>query len=189
MKPVLMIHEVDEWMFNLPLHNYTLTFDDGLYTQYHHLDRIRSIETDKIFFISTGIIATENTEQSATFIKSHVAHRDFFKCGDLSHYMKWSQIQEIHHTPDCYIGGHSHGHIYKPTLKQIIHDTNRMIDMFNKHNIEITSFGFPYNDELPMYRSILHNKGVKKFYGEERIDIYDICDNEHTCKKMYQITC
>ena len=34
MKPVLMLHEFKEEFLDLPLENYILTFDDGLYTQY-----------------------------------------------------------------------------------------------------------------------------------------------------------
>ena len=59
-KPVLMIHEFSEFMLSLPLEDYILTFDDGLYTQYIHFDKIRELNTDKIFFISTGIVAHED---------------------------------------------------------------------------------------------------------------------------------
>ena len=53
MKPVLMIHEVDESIFNKPLEDFVLTFDDGLYSQYKFIEAIDAIDTDKIFFIST----------------------------------------------------------------------------------------------------------------------------------------
>jgi len=48
-KKVLMIHEVTENLFNLPLENYILTFDDGLYSQYYHFKHFESIDTEKIF--------------------------------------------------------------------------------------------------------------------------------------------
>jgi hypothetical protein len=69
MKPILMIHEIRDWMFDLPLHNYVLTFDDGLYSQYYFLDKFKTIDTEKIFFISTGILCDENEIQSTTFPK------------------------------------------------------------------------------------------------------------------------
>ena len=56
MKPVLMIHEITEKLFDLNLEDYTLTFDDGLYSQYYHYDKFKSINTDKIFFISSNIL-------------------------------------------------------------------------------------------------------------------------------------
>lgn len=173
MKPILMIHEVAEWMFDLPLHEYVLTFDDGLYTQYTHFDKIRDIDTDKIFFISTGIVATEQTRQSDAFIQCHAAHGKLFDDGDLSHYMTWPQIQEIAREPRCEIGAHSHMHI-KHTGFNSIHDTKLMMKHFNDNNLTPTSFCFPYNDDNPVYKCLLERYGFKKFYGGNRIDIYSI---------------
>jgi hypothetical protein len=173
MKPVLMIHEVDEWVFNFPLHEYTLTFDDGLFTQYKYFDRIKNIDTDKIFFISTGIVATDQTKQSDEFIQCHVAHEKFFRDNDLSHYMNWRQIQEIHNEPDCEIGGHSHMH-HRPTGNNIIHDTRKMVEKFESHNIRPTSFCYPYNDENSIYKEVLKRHGFSEFYGANRVDVHDL---------------
>lgn len=173
MKPVLMIHEVAEWMFDLPLDEYILTFDDGLYTQYLHLDKINSIDTDKIFFISTGIVAPDDQSQSDEFIQCHKAHDKLFETGDLSHYMNWRQIQEIASTPRCYIGGHSHMHI-KHTGFNTVNDTKLMMKHFRGHNLIPTSFCFPYNDDNPVYQCILEKHGFNKFYGKDRVDIYDL---------------
>ena len=130
MKPILMIHEVREEMFNLPLHDYILTFDDGLYTQYIYFDRIKQIDTEKIFFISTGIVADELMEQSSQFIECHKAHEWFFTTGDAKHYMNWSQIKEIHNTDRCTIGGHGHTH-KRMGIKNIISDVRSMLNIFN----------------------------------------------------------
>ena len=173
MKQILMIHEVAEWMFNLPLHEYVLTFDDGLYTQYVHFDKIRAIDTDKIFFISTGIVATEQTKQSDVFIQCHEAHGKLFDSGNLSHYMNWSQIQEISRESQCEIGAHSHMHI-RHTGFNTVHDTNLMMKHFDQNDLTPTSFCFPYNDENEVYRCLLKQHGFDKFYGKERIDIYDL---------------
>lgn len=173
MKPVLMIHEVAEWMFGLPLHEYTLTFDDGLYTQYVHFDKIKNIDTDKIFFINTGIVASEQTYQSDRFIQCHVAHSKLLENGDLSHYMNWSQIHEINNTDRCEIGGHSHLH-RRPDIRNIINDTKLMTQEFNVNNIKVSAFCFPYNDEHEVYRRLLQRNGFNRFYGKARIDIYDI---------------
>lgn len=173
MKPVLMIHEVTDWMFELPLHEYTLTFDDGLYTQYVYFDKIKNINTDKIFFISTGSVATDQTEQTDEFIKCHEAHVKLFKTHDLSHYMNWSQIKEIFTYPRCEIGAHSHMH-KRHAGSNIIHDTKLMMKHFNNNNLTPTSFCFPYNDESVVYRCLLEQYGFTDFYGRERIDIYDL---------------
>lgn len=170
MKPVLMIHEVAEWMFDLPLHEYVLTFDDGLYTQYTHFDKIKNIDTDKIFFINTGIVATEHTDQSDVYIQCQVAHDKLFNTGDLSHYMNWSQIVEISNEPQCEIGAHSHMHI-RHTGFNTIHDTKMMMKHFKQNNLTPTSFCFPYNDDNEVYKCLLKQYGFTKFYGKERIDI------------------
>lgn len=173
MKPVLMIHEVDEWMFDLPLEDYILTFDDGLYTQYDHLDKISQLDTDKIFFISSGIVADHDTKQCDKFIQCHEAHSRLFSTGDLSHYMNWSQIKQINNTPRCEIGAHSHMHI-RHTGFNTIHDTKLMMESFKLNNIHPTSFCFPYNDDNEVYRCILKQHGFDKFFGTGRLDIYDL---------------
>lgn len=173
MKPVLMIHELTDWMFDLPLHNFILTFDDGLYTQYIHLDKINKIDTDKIFFISTGIVATEQTKQSDEFIKCQAAHDKLFRRGDRTHYMNWSQIKEISREPRCEIGAHGHMHL-KHTRLKTIHDTKLMMKHFEKNNLAPTKFCFPYNNENIIYRCLLKQYGFTKFYGKDRINIYDL---------------
>lgn len=173
MKPVLMIHEVAEWMFDLPLHNYILTFDDGLYTQYIHFDKIKKIDTEKIFFISTGIVASEHTVQSDAFIQCHVAHEKLFECNDLSHYMNWSQIHEINKDSRCEIGAHSHMHITHKGFNSV-NDTKLMNKCFAEQKLRPTSFCFPYNADNPIYRAILKRHGYVNFYGQGRRCVYDI---------------
>ena len=41
MKPVLMIHEFKKEFLDLPLKDYILTFDDGLYTVYKFFNKIK----------------------------------------------------------------------------------------------------------------------------------------------------
>lgn len=173
MKPVLTIHEVDEWMLGLPLHEYTLTFDDGLFTQYMYFDELKKIDTHKIFFISTGIVAEETTEQSSEFITCEDAHQKLLMTSNLEHYMNWSQIHEIHEHPQCEIGGHSHMHI-KHTGFNSVNDTRLMMNTFHEQGINPESFCFPYNDMNPVYKCVLEQSGFKKFYGDERLDIYDL---------------
>jgi hypothetical protein len=173
MKQTLMIHEVSEWMFDLPLHEYILTFDDGLYTQYKYIDLIDRIETEKIFFISTNIVAGEGVEQIDSFISCSQAHEIYFNTGELKYYMNWSQIKDISRRYRCSIGGHSHYHT-KRNIKTLANDTRLMCKAFKQQELYPDSFCFPYNDDCEVYKRILLNHGFKKFYGKDRIDINDL---------------
>lgn len=179
-KPVLMIHEIDEKMFQLSLEDYTLTFDDALYSQYYYLDRLKEIQTQKIFFVSTGIVCNEKETQNLDFPSSVEAHRQFFEQNITNNYMKWSQIKEIASLEDCDIGGHSHLHKryedlgMKEQFENLRADTNQMIEEFKAQSIEIDSFCFPYNKEYTAHKELLKKYGITKFYGTERIAIEDL---------------
>ena len=178
MKPVLMIHEFREEFFDLPLEDFTLTFDDGLASVIPFLDRLKTLNTEKIFFISTDIVCPECTFQDTSYITCTEAHRKAFK-GDFSNYMKWSQIQKIHESTNMFIGGHSHKHKeHSGSLRQnyltIEADTDKMIEEFQKRFIHIDHFCYPYNKDYPLYEGIVKRYHVKHFYGNERIDIKDI---------------
>lgn len=179
-KKVLMIHEVREWMFDLPLHEYVLTFDDGLYGQYYYLDKFLEVDTEKYFFISTEIVCPEELGQSQEFPDCREAHQHFFQSGSKEHYMKWSQIKQIAQSAKCFIGGHSHSHRRRGQEKisslyaDLITDTEKMFSEFEKHQIQIDSFCFPYNEEHLLYRELLKKKGIKKFFGNERVAIENL---------------
>lgn len=176
-KKVLMIHEIRDWMFNLPLEDYILTFDDGLYGQYYYLEKFKKINTLKLFFVSTNIICPEDHNQTCDFPSCDDSHEDFFSNGNRSNYMKWSQIKEIANSPLCSIGGHSHNHnIYKDLkiqelYKCIMEDTEEMIQEFKKNEIAILDFCFPYNNQYPLYAEILKKYNIHNLYGKERIAI------------------
>tara|TARA_E500000318_G_C3472159_1_gene176969 strand:+ start:190 stop:744 length:555 start_codon:yes stop_codon:yes gene_type:complete len=173
---ILMIHEFKKSFLNLPLEDYTLTFDDGLYTQYKFFNKIKNIKTKKYFFISSGIVCPEDVEQSDEFITCAQAHKKAFK-GDFSNYMKWSQINEINKTENCFIGCHSHFHMRKTAdcVECIISDNRYMLNDFSKHLGKIPDiFCFPYNKETGLYKEILFKKGFTEFFGDKRINIDDI---------------
>jgi peptidoglycan/xylan/chitin deacetylase (PgdA/CDA1 family) len=180
MKSVLMIHEIKEWMFRLPLEDYVLTFDDGLYSQYYYLDRFKQYNTPKYFFISTNIICKEEMTQSEEFPHCVEAHEKFFASDIDKHYMKWSQIKEIHRTPQCFIGGHSHYHARYDDLSiselyaRLTEDTDRMLEIFAENEIKIDSFCYPYNKQYTLYKSILEKHHITKFFGSERVAIEDL---------------
>jgi uncharacterized protein YdeI (BOF family) len=177
MKPVLMIHEIHDRVFELPLEDYVLTFDDGLYSQYYYFDRFKHIPTEKIFFISTGIIC--DGPQSTEFPTSVIAHEKAFN-GNKEDFMTVAQIKELIKDPWVSIGGHSHSHkrldnIDKITgrIKHIFDDTQMMNNWF-KANLGFvpTKFCYPYNnDHEGMYKGLLKTLGYIDFYGKERVSV------------------
>ena len=178
MKPVLMIHEFKEDYLNLPLEDYILTFDDGLYTQYLFLNELKKIKTEKYFFISSGIICPENNKQNDEYIECSKAHTKAFD-GDYTNYMKWTQIKELDTLGDCFIGCHSHFHNKKTAecVQCIITDNRYMLQDFKEKLGYLPDiFCFPYNYITPVYKEILNKKGFKNFYGKGRIDIKDLIE-------------
>jgi peptidoglycan/xylan/chitin deacetylase (PgdA/CDA1 family) len=176
MKPVLMIHEMREEFLKLPLQDYILTFDDGLYSQYYFFDAIKKIKTKKIFFISTDIVAKESVKQSDNFTDCDRAHYKALHTSNLEDYLKWSQIREIDKDKDCYIGGHSHSH-YRLTenFSRLNNDTKRMKETFiEKLDYSPNKFCYPYNQDSKLYERILYVHGFNEQYGDGRIDIYDL---------------
>jgi len=186
MKPILMIHEICEDIFNLPLENYTLTFDDGLYSQYYYYPRFQNILTEKIFFISSNIIC--NGKQSKEFPSCSIAHKKAFS-GNKEDYMTLDQIKELIKDPLVSIGGHSHSHIrldnflkITEKLSYIKKDTELMIGWFQSNLGFIpTKFCFPYNDEgfNGIYKKVLGQYGFTDFYGRGRIPIEKLLHTEY----------
>lgn len=176
MKPVLMIHEWKDEYKNLPLEDYILTFDDGLYTQYEALPYLKSLDTEKIFFVSTGLVCPDYQYQSTIFITCQEAHQKAFE-GNVQNYMTWKQIKEIQDTDKCEIGGHSHSHTHLAKIKSLKNmyeffkeDTRLMVNRFHDEGIKITKYCLPYN-----YDNVFNTSLIKKYnfkiYGNERVDI------------------
>jgi peptidoglycan/xylan/chitin deacetylase (PgdA/CDA1 family) len=174
MKPVLMIHEIKPEIFNLNLEDYILTFDDGLYSQFYYRKEFQAIPTQKIYFISSGIVS--NGQQSKQFPSCVDAHEKAFN-GNYEDYMTIDQILELNSDPSSYIGAHSHTHTdirnYSliDTVDHIKKDTEIMLNWFAV-NLEMqpTRFCYPYNyDANGIYKEILKRYGFSKFYGSERI--------------------
>jgi hypothetical protein len=174
-KPILEIHEWKKEFESLPLEDYILTFDDGLYSQYQAKDFLRTVHTKKIFFISTNIIRDDNTPPNKEIVHCADAHKKAFK-GNFEDYMNWWEIWTLQDV-GFEVGGHSHFHKeyeispLKELYDSLITDTNIMLQMFKQKNIQISKFCFPYNKDYDrLYASIIKNQGFKCF-GNERIPI------------------
>lgn len=176
-KPVLMIHEVTPEILELPLHNFVLTFDDGLFSQYHYIDKLLDFKTEMIFFISTGIVCDQ--PQSFQFPTSRVAHEKAFS-GNKEDFMTLEQVIKLSHFPKTRIGAHSHLHKRISSFPKLIdkvqhieEDTKRVIEWFQENlNTTPTDFCYPYNDDFQgFYKGLLMKYGFKNFYGSERIPV------------------
>ena len=175
MKDVLMIHELSQEMFELPLEDYILTFDDGLYTQYKYLEQLKVLNTPKIFFVSSNLVRPLEMAPSDEFIACGKAHKKAFDGSlenNLENYMSWEEILEIHNTENCEIGGHGHDHLKLWDIKStrdrynaIATDTKAMVKTFKTKGIKLESFCFPYNYEDPLLSGVIKRNGINNIFG------------------------
>jgi peptidoglycan/xylan/chitin deacetylase (PgdA/CDA1 family) len=151
----LMIHNIVEDMFNLPLEDYRLTFDDGTADHYEYYPRFKNINTTKIYFVISSYIG---------------------KTG----YLNINEIKELMKDPQVVIGGHSYSHTKLESIDNFVDkvthiqkDTELMIEWFQDVlGFNPTTFCFPYNNDLKgIYTSLVKNKGITEFFGHERIPI------------------
>jgi len=172
MKEILMIHEVTPQIMDFLEkngENYILTFDDGLYSQYFYFDRIKKINTEKYFFISTAMV--HKGKHQIVGITCRNAHKLFFEKAETSAYMNWDQIEEIDQTTNCFIGGHSHFHknLSQLNLKDKIdwlkQDTKKMNLQFMLNlDKKPKYYCLPYNYD---YQGLLSSMLKKDFHFEQ----------------------
>lgn len=176
-KPVLMIHEVYDDIFKIDLEKYTLTFDDGLYSQFYYYHKFKEIKTEKIFFISTNIICEQS--QSMNFLPCRTAHEKAFT-GNKEDYMTLEQIKYLSTEENVFIGGHSHNHLnidsfqtLNQKINHIKEDTEIMMKWFNTIlEYKPTKFCFPFNNDAGgFYKFLLYPYGFNEFFSHERIPV------------------
>ena len=179
-----MIHEVREWMFNLPLNDYILTFDDGLYSQYYYNDRFKQLTTQRIYYVSSGVVS--NGRQSLEFpncVDAHIKAR----AGNTEDYMTVAQIKELMQDPNVIIGAHSHSHTrldnftsLAEKVRYINEDTEQMIQWFETNlGFRPTHFCFPYNeDPHGLYKGLVKKFGITNCVGPGRTPIETLLHKE-----------
>ena len=177
MKPLLMIHEIREWMFDLPLNDYILTFDDGLYSQYYYNDRFKQLTTQRIYYISSGIVSSGRQNLDfPTCVNAHIKARQ----GNTEDYMTVEQIKELMKDPNVIIGAHSHSHTrldnftsLAEKVRYINEDTEQMIQWFETNlGFKPTHFCFPYNeDPHGLYKGLVKKFGITNCVGSGRTPI------------------
>jgi len=182
-KPILMIHDMrEDYIEELPLSKFTLTFDDALYSQFYYWDQLKSIDTDKIFFITPSILNPVNSKQSTLFPTSNEAHRKFFELGITEDFMNIDQIKFLKEQEQVYLGAHGYYHRNINTIKKfkdkinfIKEDTEKLLEWFQKNlNFTPDKYCYPYNESNEIYQAILKGYGFKEFFGGYRKDINEI---------------
>jgi len=112
---VLMIHDLSEAHFGLPLDRYGLTFDDGLYSQYYYYPLLRSLPEPLTFFITTALIREGPArphftgrflDHMKTGVYSFRAHIE----KDLEGFMTLEEVRFLAEQPNVRLGAHSHFH-------------------------------------------------------------------------------
>jgi len=173
---ILEIHEITPEILDCDLSSpeiETITFDDGLYTQFLNYKHFLQFKKPMYFFVSPAIVATGS--QDPTLIECWRAHEIFFKTGKTAHYMSWDNIKEISEVAN--IGGHTFSH---PNLRDLKltqqlkiakEQVELMMQAFAEHNIKIESFAYPYDYEFFGFKFLLGKYGIKKLFGETRTTI------------------
>jgi hypothetical protein len=115
MKSTLMIHNVRREFFDLDLDDYRLSFDDGLFSQYYYYPRLAQIDSEKIFFLPTAMIAEGPARrifngEHLPFVKSPQYMREAFSRAGLSHFMTTDEAAFLKEQANVEIGAHSHFH-------------------------------------------------------------------------------
>jgi len=186
-KETLMLHEVTEDILQLDLSKYTLTFDDGLYSQFFYWNLLKDIPTEKIFFIPSGAIRLDDSirpqfsDTHPTFPTCYEAMDRWFKEGNQEDYMTLGEIKKMR-SEGAVIGAHGHSHIenysdcFIKRLDEFRVDNKDMVDWFSTHLGEIPKhYCFPFNKEHKTQRAVIHvETEITEFYGEERKDVMEL---------------
>jgi peptidoglycan/xylan/chitin deacetylase (PgdA/CDA1 family) len=112
---VLMIHGLRKDYFDLPLANYRLTFDDGLYSQYYYYPLLRNHSEPLTFFITTSLIGEGpvRPQYAGRFLDSPAAGAYFlraFTAKDRHDFMTLEEVRFLAQQPNVRLGAHSHFH-------------------------------------------------------------------------------
>ena len=110
----LMIHGVREDYFDLKLAEYSLTFDDGLFSQYYYYPLFRRYRSELIYFIATAFVKPRKARpwfdgNPLGFVKSKQYMHAAFVQNRFDHFMAIEELQALAGEKVA-IGAHSHGH-------------------------------------------------------------------------------
>jgi hypothetical protein len=110
-----MIHDLKPEYFALPLADYRLTFDDGLFSHYYYHPLLAGMPGGLTFFIATALIRPgplrpRFTGRHLEHVPSGVYARSAFIEGRLDDFMTADEVAYLASQPNVRIGAHSHFH-------------------------------------------------------------------------------
>jgi hypothetical protein len=110
-----MIHDLRKEYFDLPLKQYRLTFDDGLFSQYYYFPLLGGMAEPLTFFIATGLIrkAPARPPFSGRFLEPMKTGVYSFRAHiqkDLEGFMTIEEVRFLAAQPNVRLGAHSHFH-------------------------------------------------------------------------------
>lgn len=175
----LTIHDIKPEFFKMNFHNYELTFDDGLYSQYFYWSIFNHIPVKKTLFIATNLIDVSGVGRRKkwkgkmkNFPTCFEALADFRATGNRENYMRIEELREIA-SHGVTIGAHGHNHIknYKG-VEDIKEDIEKMFEWFGKYlYVRPIEYAFPHYEQGLILHYLLKKYGIQKFYGRWRIEI------------------
>jgi peptidoglycan/xylan/chitin deacetylase (PgdA/CDA1 family) len=112
---VLMIHDLKRAYFDLPLERYRLSFDDGLYSQYHYYPLLSRHPEPLTYFITTDFIRPGAARPMfdgrwLEHLKPAKYARRLFIENDFSCCMTTEEVRFLAGRPNVRLGAHSHSH-------------------------------------------------------------------------------
>ncbi len=112
---ILTIHSLKKEYFDLPLHEYHLNFDDGLFSQYYYFPLLRRYEHELLYFISSAFIRPGPARKmfAGTYIpyrKSKKYMNQALMQDNYDDFMRIEELQVLAKKKGVHIGLHSHFH-------------------------------------------------------------------------------
>lgn len=176
-KSVIDIFNDETHIHNKLIKNSEFTFDDGLFSQYKFVNKLKSVTCKKCtVFVSSDFVYTGEDVQLIDIVapKAH----ELARMGDYRAYCTVEQLKEMEFN-GINIGNHGATHYnfedagygIRKTLNKVRSEVDSSVNFFKSNNIVTKSFAYPYNNKIPFYETLLKNEGVVDFYGRERINI------------------
>ena len=172
----LMIHEWKDDYLKLPLDQYILTFDDGLYSQFDGIKKINNV-FDNIeirVYISTNILHRGN--ESQTWNECQDAHERYFESGITTDFLNYDQLLELSKLDNVEIGIHGHNHlnldalaknkslkdqldIWNDDIKEMLFSTIRLIEqrIIDIRDLKL-HYCTPYNQLNSLHTAIMRKE-------------------------------
>jgi len=159
-----VIHEIDDDIMKTieevsgDYPEITLSFDDGLFSQFLYFDRIKKLPNPKIFYISSKFVYSGKEQTIRKCAQAHEAART----KDYSAYMTWEQINIVQEDTKSMIGMHGWAHLdpdvdrsssFKDDVQNMFKDFDKNLrpKLGLKSLNYYRNFAFPYNKVNDIY--------------------------------------